>query len=93
MGLKSNGKKGMPVLIAQDKKSIKFAAAGKDQQDEAFVFKPAPTSKNNQHPPFALNNAGLARHILDQCGLDPDTKSVALTMKSEKEWLVLQPPA
>ncbi|MGB3848407.1 MAG: hypothetical protein WA958_00455 [Tunicatimonas sp.] len=93
MGLQANGKKGIPVLIAQDKKGIKFAAASKDQLDESFTFKPAPTSKNNQHPPFALTNAGLARHILDQYGVDPETKSVALNLKADKEWMIVKAPS
>ena len=93
LGLRANGKKGAPVLIGEDKKSIKLALAGKDQPDEGFSFKPAATSKNSQHPPFACTNAGLAQHILKVYGIESQTKSVALKMKADKDWWVLQSPA
>ncbi len=93
MGLQPNGKKGSPVLVAQDKKYIKLALASKDQQEDAFLFKPAATSKSSQHPPFAYTNAGLAQHILDTYGIDPNTKSVALKIKADKDWWALQSPA
>ena len=92
MGIQSTGKKGHPVLVAQDKQVVKFAPAGKDQQDESFAFQPAPTSKTSQHPPFAYTNAGLAQHILNQYGVDAKTKSVVFKLKAEKDWWVLQPP-
>jgi hypothetical protein len=93
LGLRSDDKKSLSVLIAQDKKSIKVAPASKDQQEKSFAFRPASTSKSSKHPPFSHTNAGLAQHILDLYGLDPKAKSVALKIKQDQDWYILQPPA
>ena len=93
LGLRPDDKKSFSVLIAQDKNSIKVAPASKDQQEKAFAFKPASTSKSNNHPPFAHTNAGLAKHILDLYGLDPKTKSATLKIKPNQDWWILESPA
>ena len=94
MGLQADGKKGAGVLIAQDKNQhLKLSAATSKQAEDAFVFKPAATGKNQQNPPFAHHNAGLAKYILDQYGIDPATKSVAFKIVPDKDWWAVQPPA
>ena len=93
MGMKANGKKGAGVLIAQEKdRRLKLSPATPKQSEDAFEFKPAATGKNKQNPPFAHNNAALARHILDQYGIDPSTKSVALKVVPDKDWWMVQTP-
>ena len=48
MGMKANGKKGVGVLIAQDKdQRLKLSPAKSKQSEDAFEFKPAATGKNN----------------------------------------------
>ena len=94
MGLEANGKKGAGVLIAQDQdQPLRLSPAKSKQAQDAFIFKPAATSKSNPHPPFAHHNAALAKYILDEYGIDPATKSVTLKIEADKDWWIVQPPA
>lgn len=91
MGMRPAGKKGYPVLVAQEKQHVKISPAGKDQQEDAFPFQPSSTNKTSQNPPFAYTNAALAQHILTHYGIDSKAKSVVFKIKADKDWWVLQP--